>query len=147
LALLTSTANQVSPVNEIDPEITTYKAAVAITAGQWVYLNSAGKVDLARGNAVGTAQCVGTALQTVGAGQAVNVLQRGSIAGFDLSSLAYGAVVYLSSATAGGADGAIITGTGNVVSPLGMVKAMTDPALTKVLWVNCDLLRAPVALP
>jgi hypothetical protein len=147
MALITSTTNQVAAVNEIDPEITTYKAAVALTPGQWVYLNSAGKVDLARANGVATAQCVGVVLQTVGPNQAVNVLQRGSVAGFDLSALAYGAVVYLSSATAGGADGAIITGTGNVVTPLGTVKAMTDPALTKVLWVNCDLLRAPAALP
>jgi hypothetical protein len=147
MATLTATAAQVSPVNETQCEMPTYVAAVALTAGQAVYVNSSGKVDLARANAVGTSKCAGVALRTVGANQAIEVLQRGSMAGLDLSGVAYGGVVYLSSATAGALDGAIITGTGNVVTPVGVVKPMPDDSLTKVLWVDIDLGRAPVALP
>jgi hypothetical protein len=145
MSAITVTAAQVAPVNETEPEIKTYIAAAAITAGQAVYENSAGKVDLAKADAVGTAKCVGIALRTVGAGQAVSVLQRGTIAGFTLSG-AYASDVYVSAATAGSLDSAIITGTGNVVTPVGMVTSMSDADLTKVLWIDIDLLRVPVAL-
>lgn len=148
MANLTATASQVSIVNETEPEIRTYIAAAAITAGQAVYLNSAGKVDLARGNAVGTAGCVGLALNTTGANQAVAVLQRGAFTGFDLSGMAYGAKAYVSSANAGAVADTIVSGSGNVVTPVGQVVSMSDPPdYTKVLWVDIDLTRVPTALP
>lgn len=145
MTAIVATAAQVAPVNETQPEIKAYIAAAAITAGQAVYVTSTGKVNLAKADAVGTAKCVGIALQTVGAGSAVDVIQRGGLAGLAMSG-AYGAAVYVSAATAGTLDDAIITGTGNVVTPIGVVSSMSDPDLTKVLWVAVDLLRLPVAL-
>lgn len=145
MASLTVAAAQVSPVNETEYEARTYKpVSSSVIVGKAVYVDSAGKAALARANAVGTAQCIGVVV--VNANGMVVVLQRGSVAGFDLSGLAYGAIVYVSSGTAGDVDGAIITGTGNVVTPLGVVMPMSDSDFTKVLFVCPDLLRAPVAL-
>jgi hypothetical protein len=137
MAAITTTAAQVAIVGEVEPEIRTYIAAAAITAGQAVYLDSTGKVNLARANAVSTSYFVGIALRSVSAGQAVSVLQRGSLVGFDLSGVAYNGFVHLSSGTAGGLDTAAATGTGNVVAPVGRVVSMPDMGiLTKVLFVN-----------
>lgn len=146
MADLTVTAAQVSPVNETQYEGRAYMAATAITAGQAVYVTSAGKINLARANAVGTARFVGIALRTVGAGQVVNVIQRGSVAGFDLSGMAYGATVYLSDATAGALGDTVNSGTGNVVTPVGQVLPMSDSDYTKVLWVAASHTFVPVAL-
>ncbi len=144
MADLTLTVAQVSPVNDVEYEAPTYLAAAALTLGTPVYVNSSGNVAAAQGNAVGTSRCVGIVIAQQGL--ATTVLQRGRLAGFDLSGMAYGANAYLSSATAAKLQDAIVTGTGNVVTPVGVVVPMSDADLTKVLWVDIDLLRVPTAL-
>lgn len=139
MAALTAIAAQVAPVNETQYTARTYIAAATITAGQTVYENSSGKVDLARANATGTIQKFrGIALNAAVAGKPVEVMKEGSIPAVALgaSALAYGAVVYVLASAAGGIDGAITTGTGNFVVPIGTVTAMTDADLTKVVYVD-----------
>jgi predicted RecA/RadA family phage recombinase len=113
--------------------INSYIAASAITAGQVVYLDTSGNVAPADGSAAGTAgTTVGIALKTVGAGQAVDVLKRGRVAGFTLTSQAYGALIYLSDTNTGILGDA--AGTVSVV--VGRVDAISDAARTKVLEVR-----------
>src|SRR3990172_4586468 len=90
------TAARVGPIWPLEAKIRTRIAAEALTAGQTVYVNSNGKVAKSNADAAGTAKLRGVALQTVGAGQAVDVQFEGEIGGFTVSALAYDAVVYLS---------------------------------------------------
>lgn len=112
-------------------------AAEAITAGQPVYQTSAGKAGIADANAAGKQQFRGIALKTVAAGKACPVLVRGFIAGYVLSGVAYDGIVYLSD-TAGSLDDAAGTMTVNC----GRVVGLTDNDITKVLFVDADLVRA-----
>ena len=109
-------------------------AGVAITAGQAVYINSSGNAVLADASAAGTAVCIGIALQSVSAGQAFPVQIDGYVTGFDLSSLAYNALVTVSD-TAGDLDSG---GSPTVTAPVGRVWALTDADRTKVLFINCS---------
>ncbi len=112
-------------------------AAEAITAGQPVYQTSAGKAGIADANASGKQQFRGIALKTTAAGKACPVLVRGYIAGYVLSGVAYDGIVYLSD-TAGSLDDAAGTMTVNC----GRVVGLTDPDITKVLFVDADYVRA-----
>ena len=137
MADITATPVQVAMVNETGPEIRTYIAQVNINAGQAVYVNASGKLALAQANSVASAAFAGTALRTVFSGQAVSVLQRGSVYGFDLSGVAYNGPVYLSAVTPGAFATAPATGTGNVVVTVGRVLPLSDaPTFTKVLFVD-----------
>ena len=69
-------------------------------------------------------------MQTVGAGQPVDVMVRGHIAGFDFTSQAYDTTLYLSNTAGLLADAA---GTVSVV--VGRVLPLTDKDLNKVLYV------------
>ena len=109
-------------------------AAVAISAGQAVYINSSGKAALADASTAGTAVVIGIALESVAAGQVVPIQVYGFVSGFDLSAVAYGALISLSD-TAGDLDNG--AGSPTVAAPVGRVFALTDSALTKVLFVNC----------
>lgn len=88
----------------MDAEIRTAIAAVAIDAGEVVYINSAGKAALADAGAAATAKFRGLALRSVAAGQEFSVLIHGEVAGFDLSGLAYDDPVYLSNTAGALAD-------------------------------------------
>lgn len=139
MADLTITDAQVAPVNETDYVARTFIAAADLGAGQAVYLNSSGKVALARSNATGTTQgLVGVTTHAAKSGRPVEVLIQGSLAGMGVAGLAYGATVYLSGATAGAiADTANATSTQFNV-PIGRVMPMSDPSLTKVLYIDID---------
>lgn len=130
MTAVTVTAAKVAPVFPLDAKIRTRIAAEALTAGQNVYVNSNGKVAKANAGAAGTAKMRGIALETVGAGQAVSVLIEGEASGYDLSGLAYDAVVYLSD-TAGAFD----TAAGTVSVIAARVVPMSDKDLTKVLYI------------
>lgn len=131
-AQVTVTAAQVAAIFPQKAEIYDFIAAVAITAGQPVYLTTAGKADLADGDAANTTVCTGIALNSAGAGQGVSVLKRGHVAGFAVSGLAYGAPVYFSG-TAGQAYDTTV-GAGKV---LGIVVAMPEAGgPVKVLYVD-----------
>jgi hypothetical protein len=128
---LTVTAAQVGVVDPTKAVIKTYIAAAAITKGQAIYQNTSGKADLADANGSGTLQFRGIALNTVGAGDAVDVCEDGEVYGFGLSGLNYDALVYLSNTA-----GALADGAGGTSVVCGRVNALTDnPTLTKVLRV------------
>ncbi len=127
------TAAQIAPVFADNCEIRTYIAGATITAGQAVYLNSSGDIDLADGNGSGTKQFKGIALNGGGAGQAIDVLRRGECYGFTITS-AYDAFLYVSD-TAGGLD----TSAGTVTVRVGRISCLSDASRTKVLFVNADM--------
>ena len=83
MADLTCTAAQVAVMRAEQSVIFDMIAAVALTAGQAVYINSNGKVDKA--DATTNKQIKGIALNAAGAGQAVSVLKEGYVNGFDVS--------------------------------------------------------------
>jgi len=148
MAALTVTAANLRMLDGVEARLIPMIANVAITRGQVVYriASGVGKAGLARGNAVGTSKVVGIATSDAAAGGSFDALYFGRLVGMDLSGANPGDTVYLSSATAGAIDGAIITGTGNVVVALGTVHCMTDVAGTKFLFVDIPQNTTPVAL-
>lgn len=148
MAALTVTAASLRMLDGVEARLIPMIANVAVTRGQVVYriASGVGKAGLARGNAVGTSKVVGIATSDAPAGGSFDALYFGRLVGMDLSGLNPGDTVYLSSATAGAIDGAIITGTGNVVAALGTVHCMTDIAGTKFLFVDVPQNSTPVAL-
>jgi hypothetical protein len=137
MADITCTAAQVAVVNPHNAEIYDFIATEAITAGQPVYQLTTGKVGVADANAAGKQQFRGIALKSVGAGQAVSVLKKGMITGFGIGSLNRDVAVYLSDTAGSLADGA---GTMTVIC--GRVVSLSDAALSRVLYVDADWLRA-----
>src|SRR4051812_46336935 len=130
MADITRTRAKVSVVHPESAEIYPYIAAAALEEGQPLYLNSSSKVDLGDANGSGTDTFFGMATEKVGAGQVVSVLKRGYVNGFTLSG-AYGAAVYVSNTAGELADAA---GSTSLVA--GHIVAMSDPARTKVLYIN-----------
>lgn len=130
------TAAKVGLVFPNNAEVYDFIAAAAITAGQAVYLNSDGKVDLADANGSGTLQFRGVALKSVGAGQAVSVCKRGHLYGYTVSGLAYDARVYVSNTA-----GALADAGGGTTVGVGRVVPLSDSSLTKVVYVEADWLR------
>src|SRR5688572_5900978 len=129
MADLTVTSANVAQVFPMESLIRTYKAAVDLTAGTPVYVDANNKVNKADGNGVSPANRFrGITLETVKAGQDVDVISQGEIAGFDLSGLAYDAAVYVS-------DNVGLLGDVAGTTPLlvGRVHGMNDGAKTKVL--------------
>jgi len=99
-----------------DPATGTALPTVAATAGKFAF----------RGIAVGRA----------GFGQGLDVVERGFVAGFDLSALAYDAPVYLSDT-----PGVLSSTPGTNSAVVGRVVAMTDRDITtgkpsKILFVR-----------
>lgn len=131
MTAIVSTAAQVGPIWPLEAEIRTRIAAEALTAGQSVYINSNGKVAKTDASSAGTTVFRGIALQSVGAGQAVDVQIDGEIGGFAVSGLAYDAAVYLSNDA-----GALDTAAGDNSLVVGRVVPMSDKDLTKVLRLN-----------
>lgn len=140
MADLSPTVAQVAPVNETQYVAKTYIAAVAITAGQLVYLNSSGKAALARANATGTIQnLLGVATHSAAANKPVEVMITGSVYGLGVSSLAYGTKLYASTTAGGGfISDTAISGTGNFNVVIGTVEPMSDSDLTKVAWIQVN---------
>jgi hypothetical protein len=114
-------------------EIRDYVAAVAIEAGQPVYIDSNGKVALSDANVAAAEHFRGIALKDVAAGQAVSVLQRGVISGTGsgVTALAYDAAVYVSNSVGELADGA-----GDVSLLVGRVVPISDKAKSKALYIT-----------
>lgn len=148
MATLTVTAANLRMLDVVEARLIPMIANVAITKGQPVYriASGTGKAGLARANSVGTSKVVGIATSDAAAGGSFDALYFGRLVGIDVSGLNPGDTVFLSSATAGAIDGAIITGTGNVVVPLGTVHCMTDVSGTKFLFVDVPQNAVPVAL-
>jgi hypothetical protein len=129
MAELTVVAGQVAQVFPMESRIRTYKAAVDLTAGLPVYIDANNKVNKSDGNGASPVNRFrGITLETVKAGQDVDVISDGEIAGFDLSGLAYDAAVYVSDNVGVLAD---VAGTTPLL--VGRVHGMNDGAKTKVL--------------
>lgn len=126
-------ATQIRVVFDQHAEIYDFVAAVAIEAGEAVYLTTAGLVNLADANDAAADQAIGIALQDASAGEAVSVLKKGHLYGYTLSGLNPGAYVFLSDNPGNLADTASIT----LTVPIGRVMVLSDkPNYTKVLFVN-----------
>lgn len=133
MADITVTAAQVSVVHPNNAEIMDFIATEAITAGQAVYQLTTRKVGVADGNAAGKQFFRGIALKTVGAGQAVSVLVRGSVAGYGLGSLNGDAPLYLSDTA-----GAFADAPGTKLVRIGRVVGLSDSSNTKILYVDAN---------
>ena len=108
---------------ECPTHIRSYLAgAGGITQSQSVYVDpTTGTILPTNGGAAGTAAARGNALNTAGAGHAGDVLENGYVGGFDVSALAYDAVVYLSNTA-----GKLGTTAGTVSAVAGRVAPMSD---------------------
>lgn len=138
MADITVTAADVRPVFAGQAEIYDFIAAVAIDAGEAVYLTTAGTVGLADANAAGQQQAIGIALKSVVAGEAVSVLKRGHLYGFTLTSLNPGAFAFLSDTA-----GALADAAGTLAVPIGRVVVLSDkPNYSKVLYVEATWFEA-----
>lgn len=105
MADITRTKEKISVVFPHKAKIDNGVAAVAIEAGQPVYINSAGKYALADANGSGTTYFRGIALETVGAGRPLSVLVEGELYGYTFSQ-AYDAEIFVSNSVGELADAA-----------------------------------------
>lgn len=129
MAEITKTTAKIATTYSDRAEIVQHKTAVAITAGQAVTLNTAGKLVLADANDSDADHFLGIALETVGIGQVCAVCVRGHIYGFDVASKNAMSTVFVSDDAGKLADAA---GTKAVIA--GYVSALADA--TKVLYVR-----------
>jgi len=110
-------------------------AAVALAAGDVLYPVSAGTFGLADANSSGKQQAVGIAMFDTAAGEAVSILSRGHVTGFDLSGVDHGAFIYLSDTEEKLADAA-----GTLSVTVGRVWALSDkPNYTKTIYLDFQL--------
>jgi hypothetical protein len=137
MADIAVTASKVAILFPEKAEIIDLIAAEAITVGQAVYITTAGKAAVADANAAGKQQFRGIALTAAAAGRAVSVLKKGHVAGFTVSGLNGDVAVYLSDTA-----GALADATGTMTVICGRVQCLTDNAMTKVVYINADWLRA-----
>jgi len=126
------TAAQVAMLDPIKCITRSYLAGVAITKGQAVYIYTDGTVKLCDANGSGTYQFRGIALNTVGIGQAVEVLHEGEVGGFTVAGMNADAVVYVSNTA-----GALATAAGTTDIVAGRVVCLTNgPTSTKVVRIT-----------
>lgn len=137
MADIALTSAQVRPINPDEAEFHNAMAGEALTKGDIVYFDTAGKAKKADGSAAGTANARGVALETVGSGQAVSILKRGLCAGYTVSALNADVQVFISDTAAKLADAA-----GTVAVPAGRVAIMLDKDNTKVVYFDFDWLTA-----
>ena len=131
MALIAVTPAKVAMIFPDLSEVYPMVPAVAFTPGQASYVNSAGKAALAIATAAATVKTGGIALESVGVRQGVSILKRGKVAGFGVSALAYGALIYSADTAGALADTA---GTNSQV--VGKVVPMSDADLTKVIYFD-----------
>lgn len=135
MADISLTAAQIAAVFPDEATIFEGVAGATITAGQVVRFNTSGKLALADADAGSSAEIAcGVALNGGGAGQAISVLKSGHVAGFTVSSMAYGAAAYLSDTAGALADAPSTT---NAIR-FGSIVPLSDATPTKVLFVDFD---------
>jgi hypothetical protein len=132
MADLTVTAAKVATIDPLKAEIYSGIAAETITAGKAVYQTTSGTVGIADANVANKQQIRGIALNGGGAGQAIDVLKRGRVYGFTLTDQTYDDPIFLSDTA-----GALADAAGTLTVPCGLVVAMSDASLTKVLYLDC----------
>lgn len=136
MADLTVTAAQVAAVFPNDARIRSKIAVESLTRGDAVYYTTAGKAGKADANVAGKQQFRGIALETVGSGQAVDVLEDGEVYGFTLSGVNHDALIYLSDTAGKLADAA-----GTMTVQVGRVAGLSDADITKTIRVFADPMR------
>ena len=125
MAAVTVTAAKVG-VADPRARVRNYIANAALNGGVPVYILSTGKAALCTAADATHGQFAGITIPTknsgyaAGAGQAVEVVVWGEIEGFDLSGLAYGALVYVAD------DGTFATTAGTKSVPVGKVVPSSD---------------------
>jgi len=134
------TGTSVSLISRDQARIRPYIATAAITNGQAVYVDATGGVQPCSSAASGTKQFKGIALDTVGIGQATDVVLEGELVGWDLSGVAFDAQVFASDNAGNIATAA---GTNNV--PVGRVTAISDSSVSGTRS-KCLYIRSAVAL-
>lgn len=128
------TAAKVAPVYPDKAEIWPAIAGETITAGQVVHIDSSGNAMLADEDQDAAHSFVwGVALQGGAAGQAIDILRRGHVYGFTVSSLAHALPVSLSNT-----HGALLD-TGATTNIVARVVPLPDNDRTKVLFFDCTL--------
>ncbi len=128
---LALTAAQIALTNPQEAVVDFAVCAVAVTAGQSLYVNSDGKVALADADVSGAQQTRHLALEAGAIGQTISVLTRGRVFGFTITQ-AYDAPIYQSDTA-----GALGDSVGTLTVPVGIIKAISDdPTLTKILDFN-----------
>jgi hypothetical protein len=127
LAVVAAEVGLVDPIKALTDNMI---AAATITAGQIVYRDANGRADLADASAAGTAGARGVALESVAAGEALTICQRGELEGFTIAQ-AYDAPIFLSDTA-----GALADAAGTVSVAVGNVCNSTDKDLTKLLYVD-----------
>ena len=108
----------------------------ATTSGKALYFDTtAGTVKIADASDAAKQQFCGLALETKGLGQGVSRMVQGLVAGYDLSGLAFGALVYLDTtgdlATAANATKTVVVG-----KVVGTGKLDSTGAVRKLLFIS-----------
>jgi hypothetical protein len=135
MAAITRTATQIRMMDPPRSIVINSVAAEAIVAGDPV-APAAGGCQQADANAAGMRQqVIGIALNAASTGQAVAILNKGPLAGNDLSAVTVGDPVFVSD-TQGGLDTAT-SATKNI--KVGRCLVTSDKTLTKYLYVDCPL--------
>jgi hypothetical protein len=141
MAAVTFTAAQVEPLypNSTSHLQRTYTALVALTKGQSIYIDpTTGKAGLCDANDAGKEQFAGICMKdTVAAGTSFVAQVRGEVAGFDLSGLNYGAIVYQGDTAGALADAA----SGTKTIRVGKVVPVNGRPVAKALYVEADWLN------
>lgn len=136
MTAITVVAAEVGAVFPQDAEIRSVVLAATVTAGQALYLTSSGTYNLADANDSGAEQFRGIALNGGAAGQAVDMLRRGEVEGFTVTSMSHDDLVYLSD-TAGALD----TANGTMTVQCGRLTCLSDADYTKVVYIDADMKR------
>lgn len=110
-------------------EIYSVVLAATVTKGAVLYQTTSGTYGLCDIGAAATDEPRGIALEAGVAGQAISMIIRGAIYGVTLTGTAYDGLLYASDTAGEISDAA-------VAEIIGRCIALTDPDLTKVLFVD-----------
>lgn len=128
---LALTAAQIALTKPQEANVGFAICAVAVTAGQSLFVDTDGKVDLADANVSGAQQTRALALEAGAIGQSISILFRGRVYGFTITQ-AYDAPIFQSDTA-----GALGDSAGTMTVPVGIIEAVSDdPTLTKLLFFN-----------
>lgn len=134
MADITVTTSQLGVIYPDLAEMYAYDCAEAVTRGQGLYKTSTGPVGVSAANDATKRQARGIALNKGYTGQAITLLKRGHVEGFDVSGLNVDARLYLSNTAGAIADSAgatsIVVGRVDVINVSGTKK--------KVAYFNFD---------
>lgn len=134
MADIVVTAAQVEVIHPEHAEIYPFYCVAAVTQGQALYFVAAtDDVGVADANDSGKEQFRGIALQAAAAGQVVDLLKRGYVAGYTVSAMSTDDPVYLSDTA-----GALSTTVGTMTVNCGRIVPMTDKDRTLVLYVDAN---------